>query len=480
MSASRLHHNVLYNLAGSVIPILAALITIPIYIRTIGEVRYGLLSLIWLAFGYFGIFDLGLSRAAAYRLSALRKQDLSVRVSVFYTACSLSLCMGVFACFVFHLVAVPLAEYFTVDPLLRAEILRALPLISLFFPISLLGGIFGGCLQAEERFLVLNLQQSVGSILVQCLPLALTFFIRPSLELAVLGAVVARFISVGWLGVSCFTWARAAGRTRASFSHVKDLFAYGGWITFSDMIAPLLNGLDQMIIGATLGPRAIAHYSVPFSMASKILIIPASFNRAVFPRMSAMHTKDARELSKKALSIVAHVMALLSVPGIILVQPALEIWIGKEFANEAHLAASILIVGMWFNSIGYIPWTFLQSQGRPDVVAKIHALELLPFVAMLYGLIWLFGLPGAALAWCLRIILDVALQSWFAKFRWSDGRSVVFPGMIVILAMLVTSFHPALAWSLIAASVLCCAVTIKMMQEEDLVLYTRPEFWRRT
>jgi hypothetical protein len=52
--------------------------------------------------------------------------------------------------------------------------------------------------------------------------------------------------------------------------------------------------------------------------------------------------------------------------------------------------------------------------------------------------------------------------------------------MIVILAMLVTSFHPALAWSLIAASVLCCAVILKMMQEEDLVLYTRPEFWRRT
>jgi O-antigen/teichoic acid export membrane protein len=135
---------------------------------------------------------------------------------------------------------------------------------------------------------------------------------------------------------------------------------------------------------------------------------------------------------------------------------------------------------MWFNSIGYIPWTFLQAQGRPDVVAKIHALEILPFVAMLYCLIWFFGLPGAALAWCLRIILDVALQSWFAKFRWSDGRSVVFPGVMVILAILVASFHPALAWSLIAASVLCCALTLKMMQEEDLVLYTRPEFWRRT
>jgi O-antigen/teichoic acid export membrane protein len=249
------------------------------------------------------------------------------------------------------------------------------------------------------------------------------------------------------------------------------LFRYGGWITISDMISPILNGLDQMIIGATLGPKATAYYSVPFSMASKVLIIPASLNRAVFPRLAVLDTSNARRVSEKSLEIIAGLMALTCAPAIILEQPALAFWINAEFASHAHLAASILLVGMWINSIGYIPWTLLQARGRPDTVAKIHALELLPFVGLLLALISLFGLAGAAVAWCARVLMDLLLQTRFSEMKLSDLKVTGVPALVVAMSFVATFASMGLLTSLAVAILPVLVMAVWLLKTTDITGY---------
>ena len=87
----------------------------------------------------------------------------------------------------------------------------------------------------------------------------------------------------------------------------------------------------------------------------------------------------------------------------------MSLWMGADFASHATPVIELLLVGAWVNGIAFIPYSFLEGQGRPDLVAKLHALEFLPFIVTLWFLLHRFGLPGAALAWSGRVAVDALL-----------------------------------------------------------------------
>jgi len=53
-----------YNVAASLAPIVVSLATVPAQIHYLGEARFGVLAIFAILLGYFGVFDLGISRAA--------------------------------------------------------------------------------------------------------------------------------------------------------------------------------------------------------------------------------------------------------------------------------------------------------------------------------------------------------------------------------------------------------------------------------
>jgi O-antigen/teichoic acid export membrane protein len=89
---------------------------------------------------------------------------------------------------------------------------------------------------------------------------------------------------------------------------------------------------------------------------------------------------------------------------------------GLDFAFSAAPVAELLLIGAWINGLAFIPYGMLQGQGRPDVTAKLHVLEFLPFVLLLWFLVIKFGLVGAAAAWVLRVAVDAGLLVAAARF----------------------------------------------------------------
>ena len=71
--------------------------------------------------------------------------------------------------------------------------------------------------------------------------------------------------------------------------------------------------------------------------------------------------------------------------------------------------------------------------------AKFHVLKLLPYIGILWVLIDLLGVPGAAWAWDLRVLADALLLFWAA--RTTSSLSHAMAGILPIMGAFVVGFE---------------------------------------
>ena len=171
-------HNTLYNLGGSLVSIVVALCTVPLFLREIGTERYGVLAIIWLFIGYFGVFDLGLSRATANQIAKLR--NMQERADIFWTAILLNATIGLLGGMVLYFIGGLVFQYvFKMPAPMRASVVTMMPWLAASVPIATLTGVLTGVLEGSERFLLVNVLQVIGTALLQIVPLTVAFLHDP-------------------------------------------------------------------------------------------------------------------------------------------------------------------------------------------------------------------------------------------------------------------------------------------------------------
>lgn len=459
-STMSLKKNTIYNLLGSLAPMVLSVVTVPIFLRLVGDARYGVLALVWLFLGYFGLFDPGVARAAEYHVARLHgKENDQERESVFRTAAFINAGFGVFGGIVVFLIARPIfISAFKMPPAMRAEVLTSLPWMAAAIPISLLAGMLGGALQARERFAQFNLINLLGSIVSQLTPLIVAFWHGPDLRWLIPAIIIARtagaipmfFLLIKALPLGC--------GGRFDRNKVKVLFSYGGWVTVSNVLNPILTTVDRMVIGSVFNAQSVAYYSVPFNLVSRASIVPGALATSLFPKLSRGNREDSARLASESVVGLAAVMTLMCVLGSAALPIFMQHWVGAEFAKHAAPVGIILLVGVWVNGLAFIPYSHLQAIERPDLVAKFHAVELIPFLGVLWVGLHTFGLLGAAGAWTLRVTVDAVLL--FAVAGQIPGWQRVLPGgLLVILAGVFSPRHILSIQTGVELLILAAAVT---------------------
>ena len=121
------------NLAGSAIPMFVMLITVPLYLKTLGDVRYGVLALVWLVLGCFSFLEMGLGKATANHIARLHNASAKERGTIFWTAMIVNATFGMIAALILWLIgSYLLTQGLKMPAAFRREALSALP--SLLFP----------------------------------------------------------------------------------------------------------------------------------------------------------------------------------------------------------------------------------------------------------------------------------------------------------------------------------------------------------
>ncbi len=464
MSVSR---NTSYNLVGAAVPILLALVTVPIYLHLVGIERYGVLAIAWLLLGYFGLFDLGLSRATAHRIAAQRDESEAERAATLWTAIAANLGMGLIGAGVLWPVSLwYFATQFEAAASLRTEMLAAVPLLALSVPVATMTGVLLGALQGRERFLETNVISVTSTTLFQLFPLAVAWLNGPDIFWLLLAALAARIVALGALWRSCRRHVVGAHGFRFDREQMRKLMGFGGWVATAAILAPILVMADRFVIGAALSAAAVAIYTVPFQLAQRLSVIPTALGNALFPRLSASGGEEQIALGTKASRTLACLMTLPVLGAIFVLDPFLDLWVGHQIGVQAAPIGKILFIGYWANAFAIVPYIRLQAQGRPDIVTKLLLAQIIPYLLLLHFGLGRWALVGAALAFTIRCIADYGLLSFAAGRKFPAVRLIGTNLVLLILATLVSMRFPlpsvAGALSLIALAAI--AATMGWMQ----------------
>jgi O-antigen/teichoic acid export membrane protein len=401
-----------YNLIGAAIPLALTFITVPIYLHLVGIDRVGILSLAWLLLGYFGLFDLGLGKATAYRVAAQRDAPAADRAATLWGALIVNVAMGLVGGAVLWIAGhIYFAYYFKVSEALRPEILAAVPLLALSVPVATLTGVLTGALQGREKFLETNQISTVATILFQIVPLGVAWLWGSTLSWLLVAALATRALALLALWRFCYQEFVRGHRAALERDTVMALLRYGGWVSLNGLIGPILVIVDRFAIGNVLGATALGYYHVPFQVAKQLAIIPGSLTSALFPKLTAASADIASTLNRKALLTLASTITVPVLVGILLMEPFLNLWVGSVIGQNSGPVGRILLIGFWCNAMALVPFTQLQAAGRPRVVTIIYLAQIPFYLAGLYFGMTYFGVVGCAVALAVRFAADYIILS---------------------------------------------------------------------
>ncbi len=413
-SGRLLARNVFWHLLGTVGPLLVAVPAVPRLIHAMGTDRFGVLTLAWVVIGYFSLFDFGFGRAltklVAEKLGARQNEDVP---GLFWTSLTL---MVVFGC-VGSVVMAALSPWMVHSVLripveIQRETLRAFYVLAASLPVVITTTALRGFLEAYQCF---GLSTAVR------IPLGIFTFAGPFLVLpfSVSLLPIVGVLAVARLAACLALWQFCLhshpgllGQMAIRRDLAVSLFRFGGWMTVSNIVSPLMASLDRFLIGSLLSISAVAYYATPSEVISRLLIVPLAIVGVLFPAFSSGFAYDktrtkllfVRGVKYTFLAVFPFLLVL-----IVFAREGLTLWVGQDFAQHSAVVLQWLAIGVFFNALAQIPFALVQGSGRPDITGRMHLAELPAYAVLLGMLVRREGIEGAAQAWTVRVVVDAIL-----------------------------------------------------------------------
>lgn len=440
-SGRTLARSAVWNLLGQVVPVLVALVAVPHLVRGLGIDRFGVLTLAWTVVGYFTLFDLGLgwslTRIVSEKLAAGREEEVPALV---WTSLALLSALGVLGAAVIWAIAPWLVSaVLHVPAALEAEALLSVRLLAVAIPVVIGTAGLHGLLAAHQRFAAINAIR---------VPLMVASYLGPLLALPYsneLPLVVAILVGSRALGCAaslavCLRIVPALRkRIVVRTGLVRSLLGYGGWITVTNVVGPVMVSLDRFLIGALLTMAAVAYYSTPYDLVSRVWLASSPAVAVLFPAFAASFSVEPERTRRLFAHGVRYVFVVLFPATLVLAtfaREGLRLWLGDEFAAHGAPVLQLLAVGAFVNGMAHVALALVQGVGRPSWAARLHLAELPLYLGAAWLLIVTMGITGAAIAWLARAFLDaLALFLKSANLLRLPGASVRRAAWIAVASL---------------------------------------------
>jgi len=445
-----LRRNATANFVGALIPALVYVWSVPLMLEHLGDQGYGVLALLGAIVGYFAVMDLNMSSGALRFVSHYHASDQPLRVSEVVTfGVAAAAGVGVLG-MVLILVFAPwiVAAVVSAPEETRAEAVVALRCASLGFLFSQVASFLQGTVQALHRYDVSSAFELAFGVAVPVVTVALLAagyrLDVVMLARGVLAAVNALGLAMAVRRLLPHLVARKAPRAMRERMGRFVSYAY-----LSRVAALAYAEGDKLILGAMLGPVAVALYAIPQSLVLRIYGLTYRLGAVLMPVASTLDATgreaDLRRLGLLAARYTLYVNAAIGLLLVISGGPLLSAWLDTSRAQSAGPILVLLLLAAVTNSMTNIPSLVNDGLGRTRVTglfAITHA--AVGLCATVVG-IRAWGVQGAAAAQLATSLVMMGVFNTYVAGRsvpWSLAaylRSSVLPSvpLLVLMAVLV-------------------------------------------
>lgn len=454
--------NSLWNLSGSAVPMVVALATVPLLISTLGVEGFGIVTLVGSVTGYFGVLDINLSAGSIKYLAehhAAKDRERFAETfwfgSMFYGLLGL---LG--AAIIFFAADGLILRFFEVSEAMRSETITAFEIAALGFALTQIQAYLLVVPQALQRYDRSAQSEAFFGTTVNLASVGAAYF-----GTGVVGVILAR-VAVAVLNLLYLVWViRQFDLGLAPRWPRKDvraaLTAFSAYAYLSKIASTLHQYADKLIVGAVAGPVALTFYTVPVTLAGRILGLTYRLSSVIYPRASALAGEGRiGELRPVYLGIMRYVTYInLAALGMIVLagDEFLRRWVGEEFVQQGYPVLILMTIALLIDSLTNIPSLVNDALGHPRVTGKFALANGLGGVAMVYLGTTAGGIVGAASG---HLLSSLVLGMGFLLFV--HGRTVP----IAFSETLREGFGRSLA---VGALIICVLVLLKWLVPTGLL-----------
>jgi O-antigen/teichoic acid export membrane protein len=214
------------------------------------------------------------------------------------------------------------------------------------------------------------------------------------------------------------------------------------------------------------------------------MVIASAVAQPMFPALVRLHAagahEDLRRLYQQAQQGIFLIVTPAAILMIFLAEPFLRLWAGPQYAEHSTFPLIVIVVGVSMNTLAMVPYTYMLASGRTSFIAKIHLLELLPYLAAAMVLTAKFGALGAALAWSSRMALDTLIFVTTCKrhggLPWAPTSTRILVGLLVPASLIAsTALLSTFTSSLVVRSACATALLLVYVGVVWTLVLTTPE-----
>lgn len=458
----------------------------PYLIRSLGDARYGIWSIVSDLAGYYGLLDLGITGAVGHYVAryAATHRCIELKHSVSTAFGSLALA-GALALPGGIAVAVYFQALFPTTQGVGTEAGPAICIIALTVALSLPMAVFPAILVGQRRQYVLN-TIDVSSRLLNAL--LIVFALR-------LGAGLAG-VAAAQLATKIFSWACTVSIIRRSNpslmprwrgwrgGSLKELVGYGSQSAAINLGWILVNQTDNLMVGAFVGIQWVTYYSIGAMLVQYGSAACSCVTRSFTPHFTHLHASGEFEQLNR---VFLHGVRLAGAFSAILVSamfvwggPLISLWIGPAYVSGPWTLRSdavmiVLLLAHFPRLLQSISWQLLFASRTQSYLLRLTLIEAIANLTLTLLLVRRYQLLGVAvgtlaplavthLFFLPRFVVRRFGLGWRRYFTQGVARPLGCGGLSLIVMWALRSYLYPLSWPLlftgVAASMAAAAVIV--------------------